>query len=253
MMSTARLSCTIAIILIATNPLNVLAIDQFDTKNVAESADVDVQRLRIERERTEAQTRFDAADLACDARFMRSDCVNAAKLARRQTLDDLRRQELTLSDRERKLRAGEVVERRDGRNEALRIEKQRQRAIEATAQDQSRRQRAAQRQGEDAQRAVESKQNQATLQMGRTQRLANRQQNTQRKAADAQAALMQQQAKEKKYADRRDALQQRLAKRTAPPAAPLEMPPPRAVTLSSLGHVSDKATASSSRPSTSQP
>jgi colicin import membrane protein len=63
------------------------------------------ERARIQADRTQAQTRFTREESACYQKFAVNDCINEARARRRETLADLRRQELSLAETDRK-RAG---------------------------------------------------------------------------------------------------------------------------------------------------
>lgn len=59
-------------------------------------------RARIEAERSQAEARYAAEEKACFARFAVNDCQNEARVRRRAVLADLRRQEVSLNDAERR-------------------------------------------------------------------------------------------------------------------------------------------------------
>jgi colicin import membrane protein len=71
----------------------------------AQEPDGSAERARIRAERDQAEALFTAEEKACRARFAVTDCVNDARKRMRDTLADLRRQEVTLNDAERKRRA----------------------------------------------------------------------------------------------------------------------------------------------------
>lgn len=63
------------------------------------------ERARIQADRAQAQTRFAREEAACYQKFAVNDCINEARVRRREILADLRRQELSLAEADRK-RAG---------------------------------------------------------------------------------------------------------------------------------------------------
>jgi hypothetical protein len=67
------------------------------------------ERARITAERDEANKRYTAEEVGCYRKFAVNDCLNAARSVRRERLSDLRRQEITLNDAERKRRASERI------------------------------------------------------------------------------------------------------------------------------------------------
>jgi len=91
---------------------------------------MDQERSRIAAERQAADSRYAQAEAACYARFAVNDCVNAAKAARRETLADLRRQEVSLNDDERLRKGAAQRQRLDERASA----ENQQRAAQQRAQ-----------------------------------------------------------------------------------------------------------------------
>lgn len=71
------------------------------------------QRARIKQDRQRAEGRYAQEETACYQRFAVNDCLRAVRVRRRATLEDLQRQEISLNDAERKIRAGEQVDRTD--------------------------------------------------------------------------------------------------------------------------------------------
>lgn len=114
----------------------------------APGSDAQTERSRIAAERSQAEARFAAQEVACYQIFAVNDCLKAAKSQRRERLSDLRRQDLTLNEAERKRRASDRVSGIDERNSA-------QSQQEAAAQRAESVQRLRQRQDEMAKRAAE--------------------------------------------------------------------------------------------------
>lgn len=67
------------------------------------------QRARIAAERKQAEVVFKADEKACYAKFAVNDCLDDARTRRREVLADLRRQEISLNDAQRKRRAAEKL------------------------------------------------------------------------------------------------------------------------------------------------
>ena len=91
------------------------------------------ERDRIARERGQADSRLATQEVACYKKFAVTDCLNAARSQRREILSDLRRQELTLNDADRKRRAGDRVLDIEQRNSAQRQEDAASQRAEAVA------------------------------------------------------------------------------------------------------------------------
>jgi colicin import membrane protein len=94
---------------------------------------VDAERARIAAERSQADAKLATQEAACYRKFAVTDCLNAARAQRRERLSDLRRQELTLNDAERKRRAAERVRSIEDRNSAQQQEENAARRAESVA------------------------------------------------------------------------------------------------------------------------
>lgn len=69
----------------------------------------DIERARISRERTRLEAGFSAEDAVCLRKFLVTNCLNEVKVRRRGSMADLRRQEISINDLERKARAADQV------------------------------------------------------------------------------------------------------------------------------------------------
>lgn len=65
------------------------------------------QRARIAADRAEVEANFKAQEKACYNKFGVNDCLSKARALRREALADLRRQEVSLNDADRKLKGAE--------------------------------------------------------------------------------------------------------------------------------------------------
>lgn len=77
----------------------------------AHAQSTDAERVNIESKRQKVQAGFAIEDAACHARFAVNNCLININTKRREALADLRRQEVSLSDDERKKRGAEQVRR----------------------------------------------------------------------------------------------------------------------------------------------
>lgn len=102
--------------LLALSLASVTALSQTDT--TAAEREV-LERARIRQARTSEQARFTDLEVQCYKRFAVSDCLAEVHMERRDVLSDLRRQELSLNDAQRKRRAAEQILRSD--EKALRV------------------------------------------------------------------------------------------------------------------------------------
>lgn len=80
------------------------------------AGDEAAERARIAAERLVVEQRHGAAEAACQTRFRVTECLDAARVERRQSLDSLQRQSDLLDDarrRERAARRMQAIQRRD--------------------------------------------------------------------------------------------------------------------------------------------
>jgi colicin import membrane protein len=101
----------IAMLIIANYLINTRAIAQNNpSENTQQVMSAEQQeRQRIEQERKQVQAEHDAKRVQCYQRLAVTACVNAARDERNTKLSDLKRQEVTLNDLQRKRRAAERV------------------------------------------------------------------------------------------------------------------------------------------------
>lgn len=173
---------------------------------------MDRERARIAAERQAADARYSQAEAACYARFAVNDCVNEAKAVRRETLADLRRQEISLNDDERLRKGAAQRQRLDERSSAenqLRAAQQRARALEDAA---ARQERGARKAAAAAPAGVPVPTEQAAPP-------------TAQPVPDAEAIRKRQDKLEEARA-RKERLEKRRLERTKPPAKPLPVPAP---------------------------
>ena len=71
------------------------------------------ERERIRQTRLTEQAQFTAREARCYARFAVNDCLAEVRSRRREVLGDLRRQEISLNNAQRKRRAAEQLLRAD--------------------------------------------------------------------------------------------------------------------------------------------
>lgn len=104
---------------------------------------VDAERQRIESERAAAQAGFDLQSNACYKKFWVNDCLDDVKAKRLEVISDLRRQEVSLNDQERKAKSAEQLQKLEEKaSVANELNKQNERA-EAVKKAQARTEREA--------------------------------------------------------------------------------------------------------------
>lgn len=70
----------------------------------------DAERLRISNERAALEAGFSREDAACYQKFLVNNCLDEIKIRRRDAMADLRRQEISINDQERKARGAEQIQ-----------------------------------------------------------------------------------------------------------------------------------------------
>ncbi len=73
--------------------------------------DVDAERQRIQAERVQETERHARQEISCYARFAVTDCLLANRAQRRETLDQLQKQESAIQAKQRKEKAFEQLQR----------------------------------------------------------------------------------------------------------------------------------------------
>ena len=183
------------------------------------------ERDRIARERSQADSRLATQEVACYKKFAVSDCLNAARATRREILSDLRRQELTLNDADRKRRAGDRVLDTEQRSSAQKQDGAATQRAESVARRRD-------KEAELAQRAADRAQTQASApqRAGRTQKdVAERSSSVratkEQKLHNGAEELRRYKQRQQEALERRDRVAKRLADQARPGVKPLPVPP----------------------------
>ena len=185
----------------------------------------EAERTRIATERGRAAASFAAQELACYRKFAVADCLNAARAQRRERLSDLRRQELSLNDSERKRRSSERVTSIEEKNSAQKQEDGAAQRAEAVL-------RRREKEAELAQRAAERAQTQASApaRAARTRKQAGERTSSihaakQQRAHDTAGELRRYNERQHEAQEHRDKVAKRLAEPQRPEVKPLPVPP----------------------------
>ncbi|MEO8655501.1 MAG: hypothetical protein ABI409_15350 [Ramlibacter sp.] len=191
-----------------------------------DAEDPGAARERISAERNQVETAFRIQEKACYSRFAVNDCLNAARAHRREALADLKRQETSLNDADRKRKG---AERQRAIEEKAAAEKKQpssgQPAKGETRQHSVPQPRSAQKEAEHAQAQAA---NAASAQERKRQALLKAEEKKAEKARRAQEAAQnakRRQEQQEKADEHKASVNKRLAERTKPPAQPLPPPP----------------------------
>jgi colicin import membrane protein len=183
------------------------------------------QRTRIASERARAEAVFREKEKACYARFAVTDCLAEAKAQRRQVLADLRRQEVSLNDAERKRKAAEHLRSIEERSSPEKQQSQEQQRAKGLADQQEREATAARKAAERAAGKASAPAKAAQRQEEVVRRQAEASTAQSERAAEAAHNLEQRQQRLAEAQERRAKLDKRLGERKKPAAKPLPPPP----------------------------
>ena len=205
--------------------MNRLLILLLLSATMARAQDADSQlaaeRARLAAARSQAEARYKAEEKACYSKFAVNDCQAKAKVQRRRTLEDLRRQEISINDAERKRKA---AARREEERNATMIE--RDDAAKARGmQAQDRQTRADDKAVSRASQAASAPQKAQQQQQEMQQRQRDKQLAQQRRDADAAENVQQRDKRLAEAREHREKQQKHIAERKKPPASSLPTSP----------------------------
>jgi colicin import membrane protein len=182
------------------------------------------QRARIASERGQVEAEFNARQRQCYLKFAVNDCLNAAKSLRREKLADLRRQEISLNDAERKRKAAERSSSLEERSSPEKLQAEAQRREKAAAQENDRKVRAAEkatrRPGDEVPAAKADDRRKSAEEAARRKAEAQQQ-----KASEARRNAIRYQQRLQEAQAHKQAVEKQLADKKEPPAKPLPTPP----------------------------
>jgi colicin import membrane protein len=185
---------------------------------------VAAHRARIDAERKQVEAEFGDLQKQCYRKFAVNDCLNRARAQRREKLSDLRRQEISLNDAERKRKAAERSGNLEERSSPDRQEAEAQRRARAAAQENDRKVRAAEKATKRAsEEALGTKPGERRKDADDAARRKAEAQ--QQKASEAQRNAIRYQQRLDDAQAHKQAVEKELADRKNPPAKPLPVPP----------------------------
>lgn len=188
--------------------------------------EVKAERARISEERGRVEARFAAEEKACYAKFGVNDCLQEARTRRREVLADLRRQEVSLNDADRRRRGAERLNDLEKRSSAARQEQAAARQAKALDDQKEREQRQADKAAKRQQAGAPDPADPAAA--GRTTDRRARPLRNQPKATtplDTQANAQAFEERRVEAQERKAKAEKKLAERTKPAAKPLPLPP----------------------------
>ncbi len=184
---------------------------------------VDAERTRIGADRARLEQGFLAEDAACYKRFAVNKCLAEVNVRRRESMADLRRQEIELNDLDRRTRAAEQLRKTEEKSSPQSLREAEERRAKAVEDYQGR----LERQKKKIEDQAAAKSNEKSNSDAAADKLKSSQQKNQSKA-DKQATAAQE---ARRFNDRQKEAQERRAqhdeeqrKRVKPPAKSLPLP-----------------------------
>ncbi len=181
-------------------------------------------RERIGSERAAVDAAFKKQEAACYQVFAVNDCLAQATARKRETLADLRRQEISLNDAERKRKGANQVQKTETKSSAESQQEAADKRADALQKQQQRvdqsvdkQQRSAERRALEASKRAEQAQ--------RAKSVAEKDAARRKRASEAGLNKKSMDVKQQQAQEHRAGLVKRLAEKEKPPAAPLPVPP----------------------------
>lgn len=186
---------------------------------------VEAERVRIAAERRRADAGFVAQEVACYKTFAVTDCLKAARSQRRELLADLRRQELSLNDADRKRRAAERVRSIEDRNSAQQQEDKAAQRADAIQRQQEKKEDLARRAAERSQAQAPAAKRSSSSQKESRERQASVRTAREKKSHDPADDLRRSQQRQLEAQERKERVAKRLAEAAKSGVKPLPVPP----------------------------
>ena len=187
----------------------------------AHGSDASAELERIKTQRQAVDARFAAEQKACQGRFGVNDCVDAARRARRDALADLRRQEVSVNDAERKRKAAERLHEIEEGAQARKQDASPRKREAALDDHRQREARASAKADKKAQRGAAAARKAGAPASAPAQPRLGRQPTPEEAAASRNEQLQRQQEAQA----RKERVRKRVAERTKPAASALPVPP----------------------------
>ena len=183
----------------------------------------DAERLRISQQRAALETGFEREDTACYKKFLVTNCLNEVNIRRRDALADLRRQEISINDEERKARGAEQVQKTEDKASLENQQQEADQRAEAVKRSESR---IANDQQKNADRVKAESSEKANAEAAAAKLKSSQGKEVGRTAKQGAAAEEVKKYNERldKAKDRRERLARDKASQTKPPANPLPSP-----------------------------
>jgi colicin import membrane protein len=189
-----------------------------------EDARVKAERARIAAERKQAEDAYAAQETTCYARFAVTDCLKAAKAQRRVLLADLRRQEISLNDAQRKRQAAEHLRELEERASPQSQQEAADKRAKALADQHQREAGAAEKASERARTAASAPGNAGAREAQEQHKRVEAGSARTRKDQEAAENVKRYEQRQQEAKEHKEDLAKRAAERNKPPASSLAVP-----------------------------
>jgi hypothetical protein len=182
------------------------------------------ERARLAAQRAQVEAALKAEEKTCNGKFAVNECLAAARVKSRQALAELRKQEISINDAERKRKA---AQRQQAQDERALSQRQRQEAEQGrpAGQAQAREGRASDKTASHAAQQALGPANAARQAQHVEERQAQHEADRVRHASELAKNQAQNEKRLADAADRKEKRDKRLADRKKPAAQPLPVPP----------------------------
>ncbi|MBC7434485.1 MAG: hypothetical protein H7332_00285 [Bdellovibrionales bacterium] len=181
---------------------------------------VQIERARISSERTAVDARYLAEEKGCYKKFVVNECLNEARARRRESLADLRRQDVSINDAERKRRAADEMRRLEEKASPQKQDEAAERR-ERSLNDQRIRNDKAAKKDETERENEANAQSRVKARLEKEKNLADKAASRASKAAAAPQEAARREQKIRDAAERQARVQKKRAERTKPLGDPL--------------------------------
>jgi len=186
---------------------------------------VAAEKARINAERNKAEATFKAEEKACYRKFAVNDCLKEARDKRRQVVTDLRRQEISINDAERKRKGAERLREIEEKKTAEKEAEDARKREKALAEQQGRDKRATEKAADRASAAASAPGKKASKEAQLGRRAESKAAAERSRNEEAAESVKKREEKLAEAKERKEKLAKRLAERKKAPAKPLPVPP----------------------------
>lgn len=184
----------------------------------------DAERLRITKERAVLEAGFHREDAACYQKFMVNNCLDEVKIRRQEAFADLRRQEMSIDDQERKAKGAEQLQKTEDKASLEKQQAQADRRAEAMRDTDARMERERQKNADRLKLESNEKSSLETA-AAKAKDAQNKQAGRTAKQAAAAEEVKKYNERLEKAKERQARIAKDRARQSSPSASPLPAPP----------------------------